>query len=343
MSPQERCKKICDALSTLGMIETNDLDLYKLSNVTPETFELLYFIINDLLENIRLNSNMNIENYQANFLVDEDFQNTLDPILLQQSTILWPSQDPTLPIDNKCSLERFNRKIQVLDNPSYLREYRNILESTSESLIPPNRGRLISSITESSQYLSQVKINPKVNNNIDATNAFIQSVLQKLIEDVDTKKKILQSKIQSDGILIELNQETESDKQNGRLDNSLTQIQRYLGDFKEKLVEILRDISSKKPSKSLNTSNMLVDVDSNLGASFNQLSKSYDQFNKIVNYFNQWSSLITNQNQKAREYEEKSDLLKKMDLPVLFESINEFNKGLNDCLNLCGENFVNLD
>ena len=170
------------------MIENNDLSIEKLSNVNNDTAEHLCFILNDLLNHICLKSDSAIATSHHHYL-DDDF-NLLDPVLLHQSMANpFPNNFQN---DARRTIEHFNRKLQVLDDPNYIREFKNILESKAESLIPPDKIRLISSINEGSQYLAGIKFNAK-KLKINETLAILNTELEKLIESVDTKRQILES------------------------------------------------------------------------------------------------------------------------------------------------------
>jgi hypothetical protein len=52
--------------------------------------------------------------------------------------------------------EMFAKKIQILDDPNFIREYRNIISHSSTSLIPPDMARLIKSINENSSYMNNI-------------------------------------------------------------------------------------------------------------------------------------------------------------------------------------------
>jgi hypothetical protein len=181
--------EIVECLNVLGLIETNELSIEKLMNVTNETFELLIFIINDLLKMIYSKSDSNITSNRHHFMED-DFH-ILDPVLLQKSLANpYPAFNQT--DGRKKYLDDFNRRISILDDPIYIREYRNILESKCESLIPPDKARLITSINDNSEYLTDIQFNNKKYYKSDVIK-LLEVHLEKLIENVDMKNKVLES------------------------------------------------------------------------------------------------------------------------------------------------------
>jgi hypothetical protein len=82
--------------------------------------------------------------------------------------------------------------LQVLDDANYIREYKNILESKCESLIPPDKVRLISSINENSNYLSGVQFHGKKIQKCDVMQ-FLEKQLDNLKQNVEDKNEILKS------------------------------------------------------------------------------------------------------------------------------------------------------
>ena len=175
------------------MIDTSELTIEKLVSTSQDTYELLLFILNDLVKMICFNADpsKSVKN-QHHFLIDDDF-NSLDPILSQ--TIGFQTYTPGLQTAEnayKHSIEDFHRRMQVLDDANYLKEYRNILESRSESLIPPDMKRLITKINESSEYMSGVNFGSRVCAKEDVV-ATIEAHLQKLIGTVQEKQALLES------------------------------------------------------------------------------------------------------------------------------------------------------
>ena len=86
-------------------------------------------------------------------------------------------------------------------------------------------------------------------------------------------------KVLTDGLLVERNQNKhEFDNLNTELKTSLDQIKQYLGDFEQKLTENLLDVSKSEK-------NMLVCVDSNLGASFHEFGNLYQHFKTVIDFF----------------------------------------------------------
>ena len=171
------------------MIEINELSIEKLMNVTNETLDLLIFIISDLLKMIYSKSDSNITSNRHHFMED-DFH-ILDPVLLQKSLANpYPAFSQT--DGRKKYLDDFNRRISILDDPIYIREYRNILESKCESLIPPDKARLITSINDNSDYLSDMQFNNKKYYKSDVIK-LLEIHLEKLIENVDKKNRVLES------------------------------------------------------------------------------------------------------------------------------------------------------
>jgi hypothetical protein len=67
-------------------------------------------------------------------------------------------------------------------------------------------------------------------------------------------------------------------KLNERLNDNLNQIKGYLSDFKQKVVENLKEISNKNKSTS---NDILINVESNIGYCFYQLSHLHENFNKV--------------------------------------------------------------
>ena len=176
-------------MNILGLIEVNELSTDKLNNVTNDTLEYLIFIINDLVKMIASKSNTNTTSNRHHFMED-DFH-ILDPVLLQKS-LINSNQAYNQTDGRKNYLDNFNRKASILDDPNYIREYKNILESKCESLIPPDKARLISSINENSDYMSDTQFNSKKNRKSDVIK-LIEVQLEKIKEKVDEKNKILES------------------------------------------------------------------------------------------------------------------------------------------------------
>jgi len=169
------------------------LSIEKLTNVSNETLELLLYVLNDLL-NMIASKTETIQNTASNrhHFIEDDFH-TLDPVLLQKS-FLNPFPAYGQVDERKKYLENFNRRLQILDDPNYIREYKNILESKCESLIPPDKVRLISSINENSNYLSGVQFNGKKIQKCDVIR-FLEKQLDNLKQNVEDKNAILKSVI----------------------------------------------------------------------------------------------------------------------------------------------------
>ena len=171
------------------MIETSELSMEKFTNVNNDTFELLYFILNDLVQMIFLKLDSPGTTNQNHFLLEDDF-NLLDPVLLQHSMASpFSSYSQN---DKKRSIEVFNRKFHVLEDTNYIREYLKIIESKAESLIPPDKIRLVSSINENSKYLSGIQFNSRKLNRFEVIG-MIETQLKQLKHDLDNNKKLLES------------------------------------------------------------------------------------------------------------------------------------------------------
>ena len=123
------------------MITLTELSQEKLVNPDQKTFKNLILILDDLAQMLKRKLNTN-QHYVEDFF-------TFDPIQSQ-----FPQAVPkngTAQFD-----ELFAKRIQILDDPNFIREYRNVISHSLNSLIPSDMARVIKSINENSSYMNNI-------------------------------------------------------------------------------------------------------------------------------------------------------------------------------------------
>ena len=123
------------------MISLTELSQEKLVNPDQKTFKNLILILDDLAKMLKTKLNTN-QHYVDDFFAFDPIQSQFPQAIPKNGTAQFD--------------EMFAKKIQILDDPNFIREYRNIISHNLNSLIPSDMARVIKSINENSSYMNNI-------------------------------------------------------------------------------------------------------------------------------------------------------------------------------------------
>lgn len=229
--------------------------------------------------------------------------------------------------------ETFSKKIQILEDPNYLKEYRNIIQNNSSSLIPSDLLRVIKALNENSVYPENI---PSIKNiKKEELITFLETQLNDLKDRVEKNRKELVENGSSEIALVKIaEEENELYEMNVKLERDLEEIKHSLNDFSQSCSTIV--------GQKIQKSSLLSDFDdlgfeSSLGKRFQEFYNYYENFKKvfqrirkhfklrnfstnnflilkITRFFRDWSCFIKSQIEKQIDYETNSVLLENNNL-----------------------------
>lgn len=143
-----KCKKVLEGLNSLGLIDLNEFNIERLINSNSKSYKDLLLILNDL------NDLVQNKTYSQSCNPEDIF--SLDLLATAGQMNHLHSNE------GEYFNEILSKKIQILDDPNFFREYRSILQYMTTSSIPSEMNRIIKVVNEQSQYFSNFPFDKNV-------------------------------------------------------------------------------------------------------------------------------------------------------------------------------------
>lgn len=135
----------------LQLLDINEFNNEKLLSSQAKHYKEILLILKELVELIQ-SKYSSTHRYNPKFMDDETFAYEL--INPNNNNNNHQSQAATAE-HSQNEEANLNRRLQILDDPSFYHEYRNLIQYGSASLIPPNLLRIVKCLNENSDYLSE--------------------------------------------------------------------------------------------------------------------------------------------------------------------------------------------
>jgi hypothetical protein len=124
----------------MGIVDVNEFNRDRLMNTTTKTYKDLVLILTSM----------------TSILIGKDHQtNCLDDDLITYDLNLSMQNQHQPYSGRKGSEEKLGKKIQLLEDINYMKEFRNIVQP-EQNLIPPEMVRVIKTIAENGAYFENV-------------------------------------------------------------------------------------------------------------------------------------------------------------------------------------------
>lgn len=319
-APEVKCKKIIEGLYSLGLIDPVDFTVGKLLDSNGKYYRITLLVLNELnsiLQNKLISQMSNIDDIFSLDLLSSDPQQF---------------QSPTNEAQNYFD-EIFYKKIQLFEDPLFMKEYRSIVQSTkqTQSLLPTDLNRMVRSINEQSALDFQYTKSTKIEDLIE----FLETQVQNLEPKVDELKQNSSHKNKNISILTE--EEQAKTNSIGNIDGDLSKTSNLLKEFNQFVIDVQNSLNS---TKATNTNATIFDTDifgveSNLGKNFYDLAIVNKKLKTISKNFADWSRFIDIQTEKQKNYAE-SALVNETDMEGIKAEMNEIEMVLLDFLGMLG-------
>ena len=142
----------------VSLIDINDFGFEKLVSPNDRSYREQMHILNDMTRLFKLHQN----SQQEQFIPIRAKSPSYDENLAFEFNSLAMASDaasqfaPPAPIqDDEATLMR---KIQVLDDPAFLSDFRRLLQLGGLSLLPPEHSRVIKIINENTEYMKELSL-----------------------------------------------------------------------------------------------------------------------------------------------------------------------------------------
>jgi hypothetical protein len=322
------------------MIESTEFTREKLVNTTPKQYREILLILNDLTnlltQKMSLHSSNNQFSNQVNFL--DDFV-SLD---LNNMSSFGQANNQLTTNSND---ELFSRKIQLLEDPNYFKEFRNAIDYSSSGnsvLIPSDLAKVFKSIIESSNSnSSDLNSQFRMLSNENLLN-MLQENLKKCNEQLDNFKK--ESGEIKEGVLVNLIDDKDKiNELNTKFLNSLNEIHQVLNRFNSSWVNSMNKVRQEPISEiGCNKYGDAADlgVESKLGQLFRNRNELYENVKQLKKIFCDWSSFLKQQKDRQIDYEKNCDLVQKNNVEKTLNEIEVFESRIKQCLTLIGHNSI---
>ncbi|CAF0843899.1 unnamed protein product [Brachionus calyciflorus] len=321
-APDIKCKKIIDCLTNLGIVDPFDFTKDKLFNTTTKFYKEVLLVLDDVSKLLPQRSNQiaNLDDFSFDMSINTSFMPNF--------------QNPK----NENFDEIFSKKIQIFDDPSYLSEYKSIVQpGSSSSLIPSDLIRVIKNINANSTYLDNIQLGKSFKSELVQN---LESHLNDLKQEIDMNRNNLQATNTINFNLIQLNENNDEFMEyNIKLEKYLEEIQSYISGFKEMTREFLNDDKLMPHQSSIADINEFKS-ETNLGENFEKFYLMIENYQKIKLFFKNWSLFINKQDEKKNEYEMNSFLIKNDHINKFLGENEIFIKQIEESLNCLGNNRI---
>lgn len=301
-STEVKCKKVIEGLSVLGLVDLCEFTPEKFLN--SKFYKEILLILNDLNDLFHNKTHSHTTHNHDIF--------DLDLIAVDTHTN-----------DGNYLSEILSKRIQMLDDANFYREYRSVLQHLSTSVVPSDMQRIIKVVNENSTYSISFDKNLK-------REELIELISQEISSVDDQIEKINQNLNQFDLVSID----------EGKKEAKLNSI----NDFKSELVEAITHIKefnsfvdSLTRKSNENESSKPTGVESNFGKSFFDFQSAYNQFLKFKNTLIEWSNILKFHSERLAEFK-ASNLVE----PVFYEATINCNQNLKQCSELLGHNMSSI-